>query len=262
VFVALLVSGKSTGAQAATTSLLTLALGVRYTQVRVEALVIGTAIGIVVGLATPVSLVGRARAAMSGLADDIARLLRDVAGGVEVPFDEARAQAWLQRARGFGGGLREVEARVRDARESVRWAPFRYGRADENVELSEALTALDHLVGQARTIARTLADLAGAHADRTGEPHPWLALPVRTALADAAEAVCRYAAALRSERDVDGLRDWLERATDGPAPYDAARADDPDVARAQTVLVTESRRVLHEVDPRGAHRPWHEVSAA
>jgi hypothetical protein len=250
---ALLLSRRSTGMQAATTSLLVLALGTRYGHVRVEALLIGTAVGVAVSVVTPVSLVGRARDALAALAEDVGRLLCDIAAGVAVPFEDAQAQTWLKRARDLEEPLAHARQTVRDARESVRWTPL--GRAPQvrAVDLDEAVAAFDHLTGQVRGVARALAE-ATAQQHEDGRPsHPWLALPAREALSTCGAALFAYAEALSASRVSERLR-ALTRRDRRPKHADLPPRSQP--GQAELTMLTESARILSEVDPAGAHRPW------
>lgn len=250
VLVALLLSRRSTGMQAATTSLLVLALGTHYGHVRVEALLIGTAVGVVVSVLTPVSFVRRARGALAELAEETARLLRDITEGVAVPFDEPETQTWLKRARGLEEPLAHARQTVRDARESVRWTPLRRTPHVRAVQLDEAVDAFDHLSGQVRGIARSLADATTERHDTGRGPHPWLAQPVREALATAAEALDAYATALGHDEASERLRTLTARARR------PSRAAPRSAGPAEVAVLTECARILSELDPVGAHQPW------
>lgn len=255
VLVALLLSRRSTGLQAATTSLLVLALGTHYGHVRVEALLIGTAVGVVVSVLTPVSFVRRARRALADLAGDTARLLSDISRGVAAPFAEPQAQSWLKRARGLEEPLTHARQTARDARESVRWTPLRRTPQVRAVQLDDAVDALDHLVGQVRAIARTLADATTEHHESRGRAHPWLAQPARQALTTAAEALFGYATALRDDAAVARLRE-LTALPRRPRPALDQVGSRGSAGRAELSVLTECARILSEVDPAGPHRPW------
>jgi uncharacterized membrane protein YgaE (UPF0421/DUF939 family) len=258
VAVALLVSARSTGSQAATTALLVLALGLRYGHVRIEALLVGSAVGVAVGVLTPLPLVAPARRTLSGLAATTSALLRDVAEGVRAPFGTAASQEWLRRARALDDDLGRARRAAQDARDSVRWTPLVHLPAARELRLDEAVDALAHVVGQVRTIARELADLAAEHDEQHGDEHPWLAVGVHDGLMAAVEGLSAYADALAAADAHD--RETLHRRA--AALRHVIRGIDPPPAtgrhwaRVQAQLLTEAERVLAEIDPRGAHPVW------
>ncbi len=262
VLVALLLSRRSTGMQAATTSLLVLALGTHYGHVRIEALLIGTGVGVAVSALTPVSLISRARTALADLADDMARLLGDVAEGVAVPFTEPRAQNWLTRARGLEEALGHARRTTQDARESVRWTPLRQTRHARALDLGDAVDALDHLVGQVRAIARSVADLAAAQQERRAAPPPCLSRSVRDALPATAQALRDYGAALRVDAAAIPLRKHVRSLRQRASAPTRAAASAGHAGLGELAILTECTRILSEVDPAGSHRPWRQRAAA
>lgn len=258
------VLGATGGLQVPITAVLVLSLGEGYGGVRALLTLVGAGFGVLVSVVAPPVRTGVGEARLAALAADLSGLLRDVDAGLRGEWDLERAQAWLRHARRLSVRLSSVREELVTAQESVRWNPRRVGgnagrRLGERMEqLDAAGAALDHAVGQARGLTRSLADLATG--DRR-DPVPPPRLPPELAdLVDAvAEALADYAGVLRSGRadDVEALRDQVGAARRcgeaAAAALSGLPPSDPRGARLLSTLAQEPLRLLDELDPEGAH---------
>ncbi len=165
------------GLQVPTTALLamTIAGGVRDTAL--EARVLETLVGAVIGAATnllvfpPVHLRSGREAVASGAAG-VARLLRSVAEGLRETWTADQAQEWLERARHLDRLVRDARELTEQSRESLRFNPRATPRTVplDVADLSRAVDSLEHVAVQCRSITSTLLD--ATHGDDARRPGP------------------------------------------------------------------------------------------
>jgi hypothetical protein len=258
------VLGATGGLQVPITAVLVLSLGEGYGGVRALLTLVGAGFGVLVSVVAPPVRTGVGEARLAALAADLAGLLRDVDAGVRGKWDLDGAQAWLRHARRLSVRLSSVREELATAQESVRWNPRSVaGHAGRRLgarmeQLDAAGAALDHAVGQARSLTRSLADLATG-GDRRAVPPPPLPAELADLVDGVAEVLADYAAVLRSGRQdaVEALRDQVGAARRCGEAAAAALSrlppSDPRTARLVGTLAQEPLRLLDELDPEGAH---------
>jgi hypothetical protein len=246
--------GPAGAVQVPVSALLVLIVGTQGDVVvaRVEDTAIGAAVGVLVNLAVaPPIRLGPAQAGVAALTADLAALLTTLASGVAGRFDEPTARGWLTTSRQLPGSLDRARDAVDAARDSLRFNPRRGRAADRVDRLDEAVTALDHVVTQARGTTRTLFDLARVH----GEVD--LPASYATAIGATGRALLVHQAVVRDDLATDELLRAVEeaRAAVGVAvrhgPQTGARRDDAWLARG--AILSDLTRLLRELDPRGPH---------
>jgi len=153
--------------QVPTTALLALTIAGGVQDTALEARVVETLVGAVIGAATnllvlpPVHL-RSSRDAIASIASGVARLLRSVADGVRDEWGRDEAQDWLERARRLDTLVREARSTTEQGRESLRLNP----RANPRIQplpvdpaaLDRAVDSLEHVAVQCRSITATLLD--------------------------------------------------------------------------------------------------------
>lgn len=243
--------GLVTGMQLPTTAVLVMSLGRHYGFARVIDTGIGVAVGIVVQLVWPDSPVATARTAVAAVADAMGKVYGAIAEDSRDGWGEDEAQSWMRQARALAGPLRESQAALERARESLRWnvwARVRSGLAG----VEGAGDACEHLVGQVRAVARTLVEVPGGRSDLPALPEP-----LRAALAAAATTFAALAEQTRraqpgswpvaADEVVDHVADVSARVKE------LTETDDLDDALRPTLV--DLRRMTHELSPDGSHGP-------
>lgn len=121
-----------------------------------------TSIGIAVGLAVnlvvwpPLRDYSAARS-IDAIDDEVASLLRDMAGALRGPCDEGTVTAWVDRTRALDGDLDQAWALLRQARESSRLNPRRAAREVRSTEVWEEVLRYDEqAIAECRSMARTI----------------------------------------------------------------------------------------------------------
>lgn len=250
------VLGPTGGLQVPITAVLVLSLGEGYGGVRALLTLVGAGFGVLVSVVAPPVRTGVGEARLAALSADLAGLMRDVDNGLRGEWDLERAQAWLRQARRLSVRLSSVRDELVTAQESVRWNP-RHARGRME-QLDAAGAALDHAVGQARSLTRSLADLATGE-DREAAPPPQLPTELADLVDGVSEALVDYAKVLRTGEE-KAVRDLGERIGSARRCGQAAAAalarmplDEPRGARLVAALAQEPLRLLDELDPEGAH---------
>ncbi|MGN6598760.1 MAG: FUSC family protein [Actinomycetes bacterium] len=183
--------GAVTGTQLPTTAILVMALGRNYGLTRVIDTAIGVGVGIAVQVVWPADPVATARTGVAAIAEAMSKVYTAMAEESRDGWGEAEAQSWMSRARGLDKPLRESQSALEKARESLRWnvwARVRSGVAG----LEAAGQACDHLVGQVRSVARTLVEVPQGREEL--EPLPEA---LRAALAAAGATLAAFAEEIR-----------------------------------------------------------------
>jgi hypothetical protein len=155
------------GLQVPTTALLALTIAGGVQDTALEARVVETLVGALIGAATnllvlpPVHL-RSSREAIASIASGVARLLRAVSDGVRGEWGRDEAQEWLERARRLDRLVREARSTTEQGRESLRLNP-RVNRGALPIDpaaLDRAVDSLEHVAVQCRSITATLLDAA------------------------------------------------------------------------------------------------------
>lgn len=120
---------------------------------------IGTSIAIVLSyFANPNTPAGRTVNRITVLAHDSAALMGDLSESVAAGYTREKAAALLTRARLLVEEIPTLRAQALEARSYAQWFPT--ARKDEAEDLYERGVALEHIIVQVRTIARTLFDMS------------------------------------------------------------------------------------------------------
>ena len=142
---------------------------------RVVDTLVGTAAGLLGGLAFASVQVQPARAAVCGLAGRLAALLDRMAGDLADDPEPALVTEWLVQARALRDEIERVDDTLREAADSARLNPRALvGTAesvhvnDMNVSLRGGLEALEHAALTVRGLARSVLD--GARIDSSANP--------------------------------------------------------------------------------------------
>jgi hypothetical protein len=245
------------GLQVPTTALLamTIAGGVRDTAL--EARVVETLVGAVIGAAVnllvlpPVHL-RNGREAVASTASGVARLLRSVADGLRSQWTEDEARDWLERARRLDGLVRDARTTSEQGRESLRFNP-RVGPDTVPIDpaaLDRAVDSLEHIAVQCRSIAATLLDLA------SGDGRQMLSTEFLYRYAEVLEDVARAFDALADEetgdREVENLRGAVRSGGDRWREL-RSRIQQADVQRRDSLpsygsLLVDAERILDELE--------------
>jgi uncharacterized membrane protein YgaE (UPF0421/DUF939 family) len=126
---------------------------------RILSTLIGTGIAIVFSFfANPKTPAGRTIDRIAELAEASSALLGELAEAVAAGYSQETAGALLTRARLLVEDIPGLRAQAREARSYAQWFPT--ARKDEAADLYERGIALEHMVVQVRTIARTLFDIS------------------------------------------------------------------------------------------------------
>jgi len=103
---------------------------------------------------------GRTEAQISGLGEECASLLSEMAEGIAVGYEAIDAGKWLSKGRVLIEEIPKLRAQALEAKRYARWSPL------EQEDVADALyisgVAIEHTIVQVRTMARTLFDAAVA----------------------------------------------------------------------------------------------------
>jgi uncharacterized membrane protein YgaE (UPF0421/DUF939 family) len=120
---------------------------------------IGTSIAIIFSFfANPNTPAGRTIDHITELADNSAALLGELSEAVAVGYSQEIAGELLTKARLLVEEIPHLRAQALEARSYAQWFPT--ARKDEAEDLYERGVALEHMIVQVRTIARTLFDMS------------------------------------------------------------------------------------------------------
>lgn len=239
--------------QIPTSALFVVALGQGYGYIRMLDTAVGAAVGVLVVLVLfPPVWVPESVGALGDLAADMSHILRDAAAAVHGPWDRPSAVALLHRARDLEDDLSRVQSTISEAAESLRFNP-RKRSARSTERLRHTARALDHGLGQVRSITRSLADLAS---DGQGGPRdpPELPAEYHLLLGCAAATLDAYRLHLRGEGGADAVAATVAEGRDRARCLPSVPDVDQRQARLIGSIVEESQRLLGELGPDGFHQ--------
>jgi uncharacterized membrane protein YgaE (UPF0421/DUF939 family) len=101
---------------------------------------------------------GRTLDQISTLGRKVANLFTRISQGLDQGLNQTNASQWLAEARLLVAEIPKLKAQALEARAYARWSPLE--EVDEAEDLYLKAVALEHIVAQIRTIARTLFDLS------------------------------------------------------------------------------------------------------
>jgi hypothetical protein len=243
--------------QVPTTALLALTIAGGVQDTALEARVVETLVGAVIGAATnllvlpPVHL-RSSRDAIASIAAGVARLLRSVADGARDDWGRDEAQDWLERARRLDMLVREARSTTEQGRESLRLNP-RANRSALPIDpaaLDRAVDSLEHVVVQCRSITATLLDAVTEDGDRllTGD----FLSTYAEVLIDVAVAFEALADGETGDREVENLRGAVRAGGDKWRRL-RSRIQDEELAHRDSLptygsLLVDAERILDELD--------------
>jgi uncharacterized membrane protein YccC len=166
---------------------------------RVIETIIGAVVGILVGaVVAPPLYVRPASDAVQDLAEEAARVLRQVSDEVRQEYTREQAERWLDAARGLGRDILRADRELGKAESSLRLNPRALTRPHAGASLRSGLDALERAAVSLRGVCRSLADLSQAEGPETiyGED---VRATLSDLLADVADAVESYGALVGSE---------------------------------------------------------------
>ena len=103
---------------------------------------------------------GRTEAQISGLGEECASLLSEMAEGIAVGYEAIDAGKWLSKGRVLIEEIPKLRAQALEAKRYARWSPLEQEDAADALYISGV--AIEHTIVQVRTMARTLFDGAVA----------------------------------------------------------------------------------------------------
>ena len=150
-----------------------------------------TLIGAVVGIAFsyfshPKTPAGRTSDQLRQVGKKAAQQLGQMAEGVAAGYSQNRAGEWLTEARQLVEEIPNLRSQSLEAKRYARWSPLQ--EADLADQLYLRAVALEHIVVQVRSVARSLFDLA-VEGDVNSEPDR----PIATAISSASYALTENA---------------------------------------------------------------------
>ena len=150
-----------------------------------------TLIGAVVGIAFsyfshPKTPAGRTSDQLRQVGKKAAQQLGLMAEGVAAGYSQSRAGDWLTEARQLVEEIPNLRSQSLEAKRYARWSPLQ--EADLADQLYLRAIALEHIVVQVRSVARSLFDLA-VEGDVNSEPNR----PIASAISSASYAVMENA---------------------------------------------------------------------
>ncbi len=243
--------------QVPTTALLALTIAGGVQDTALEARVVETLVGAVIGAATnllvlpPVHL-RSSRDAIASIASGVARLLRSVADGVRDEWGRDEAQDWLERARRLDKLVREARSTTEQGRESLRLNPRANPSAlpIDPAALDRAVDSLEHVAVQCRSITATLLDAVTEDGGRllTGD----FLSTYAEVLIDVAVAFEALADGETGDREVENLRGAV-RAGGDKWRLLRSRIQDEELAHRDSLptygsLLVDAERILDELE--------------
>ena len=103
---------------------------------------------------------GRTEAQISGLGEECASLLSEMAEGIAVGYEAIDAGKWLSKGRVLIEEIPKLRAQALEAKRYARWSPLEEEDAADALYISGV--AIEHTIVQVRTMARTLFDASVA----------------------------------------------------------------------------------------------------
>jgi gas vesicle protein len=243
--------------QVPTTALLALTIAGGVQDTALEARVVETLVGAVIGAATnllvlpPVHL-RSSREAIASIASGVARLLRSVADGVRDEWGQDEAQDWLERARRLDRLVREARSTTEQGRESLRLNPRANPSAlpIDPAALERAVDSLEHVAVQCRSITAALLDAVTEDGARllTGD----FLSRYAEVLIDVAVAFEALADGETGDREVENLRGAV-RAGGDKWRLLRSRIQDEELAHRDSLptygsLLIDAERILDELE--------------
>ena len=126
----------------------------------------------------PKTPAGRTRDQIKKIGREAANLLATMADGVAKGYSQNKAGDWLTKAREMIEEIPALRSQALEAKRYARWSPIQEGDIADQLYLRAV--ALEHIVVQVRTIARTLFDLA-VDGDINREPNSQVGLALSSA---------------------------------------------------------------------------------
>ena len=245
------------GLQVPTTALLAMTIAGGVQETALEARVVETLVGGVIGAAInllvmpPVHL-RSGREAVASTAEGVARLLRSVADGIRQEWSEEDAQDWLERARRLDGLVRDARSTTEQGRESLRFNPRVTAESlpVDVAAMDRAVDSLEHVAVQCRSITATLLDAAGGDGSRA--PTPEFLQRYAEVLDDVADAFDALADDQTGEQEVENLRGAVRSGGDKWRDL-RSQLQEVGVQRRDTMpsygsLLVDAERILDELE--------------
>ena len=242
--------------QVATTALLVYSLGRGYGLERVWDTLIGAAVGITANvLIAPPTFSRVAAKELADLADDLARLCRDVAKALGGEWTAQDARRWLERSRLLSGQSHDAEDFADQAEEAVRYHPRRSAHEADVHRVDQASICLSHVASQLNGLLRGLSDLAGGS---RGIPATTdVPKSLATLLLDAGRALNRFGRLQIPDRDSRSVLEELKVIITAADEHMLSAMEtmlpigDDAVERwpVHGALLDDARRMLFELDP-------------
>jgi hypothetical protein len=126
---------------------------------RIFETLVGTGAGLIAGVVLGAPRLEFAHDAIEELCRKMARLLEQMAAGLDDGSAADSAGDWLAQARGMAVEIRRLDEAVRQAEDSVRFNPRSLLRPVQDVSLRDALATLEHAAITVRGLARSICDL-------------------------------------------------------------------------------------------------------
>jgi uncharacterized membrane protein YgaE (UPF0421/DUF939 family) len=242
--------------QVGTTALLVYSLGRGYGFERIWDTLLGAGVGVVANaLIAPPTYSDTAAKDLADLADDLAKLCRDVAKALSTSWSAADAKKWLERSRALRGDSQEAEDIADQAEEAVRYHPRRSALEAEVNRVDQAAICLAHVSSQLNSLLRGLSDLANGRRGLPATTEVPEALGIL--LLDVGRALNRWGRLQLPEKDSGQVLEELKVIITAAADHQLSAIEDMLPIGAHAVekwsvhgsLLDEVRRMLYELDP-------------
>jgi len=242
------------GLQVPTTALLAMTVAGGTAQNQLQARVLDTVVGALIGAGTNLLLLPpvhlrSARDSVAALANGVGRLLQAVGTGLREEWGPEQTDEWRDRAARLDRLVRDARASIERGQESKRLNPRRQSvrSAVSDADLRRAVDSLEHVSIQCRSITTSLSALADSPLRPTAR--------FLTAYADVLLAAADAFSALADETQGDqelaqvraATRSGGDRWRELRARVLQERLDQPDALPAYGSLLADIERVLDEL---------------
>jgi hypothetical protein len=228
---------------------------------RIFETLVGTGAGLIAGVVLGAPRLEFAHDAIEELCRKMARLLDQMAAGLDDGSAAESASDWLAQARGMAVEIRRLDEAVRQAEDSVRLNPRTLLRPVQEVSLRDALATLEHAAITVRGLARSIADLTRLGEDQSSMRDPDERDRLADVLRELSAAVRAYGR-LATEHEAPGrelaeseLRRHLDAAQQQQDQLSLALAVDPADRPVgwplRGELVSHIDRLRNELQPSG-----------
>jgi aromatic acid exporter family member 1 len=226
---------------------------------RVNATIVGAAVGLLMNLIFPPAVQTRtAGAAVEEFAVQLARLLERVADEIREPVSVDQVVGWLAEARELASEIPRMEAVLAAVAQSRRLNPRAIRTPNLGPDLRSGLDALEHSAVALRALYRSLADRAREQPDLERLYDRDVGEAFAALLRDLASAIRDFGKLVRAEAEEQELPPTAELA----AALDSARETramlaelltvdpraDPNLWLLHGALLAAAERVLRELD--------------